>query len=346
MTIPTNHQVLLLRRFGGPEGFAGVERPMPHPDVGEVLVKVLAASVQYTDVIVRKGLYPGLDDDPPLVLGYDLVGEVVQVGPGVHGVSLGQRVAALTTTGSYAQYRTLRADQVIPVDATLDAAQVTTLILSWVTAHQLLHRDAHVRKGQTLLVIGAAGAVGQALVVLGQLAGCAVWGATHAPHARLVRRLGAIHVDSDLSDFAKVLPSGFDVVFDGIGEDGFSRAWRAVKKNGRLSAYGFSAGVSRAAPRAVLGFWRAKLWWWDTFSTGRRASFMSIAAVRREHPEWFRADLLTLLGMLGRGEIRPHVAERIGLDAVASAHLRLERGGLEGKIVLVPNPPIPAPAGA
>jgi NADPH:quinone reductase-like Zn-dependent oxidoreductase len=345
MTIPTIHRVLLLRKFGGPVGFTWVERPIPQPGVGEVLVKVLAASVQYTDVIVRKGLYPGLGDEPPLVLGYDLVGEVVQVGPAVHGVSLGQRVAALTTTGSYAQYRTLRADQVVPVDAALDAGQVTTLVVSWVTAYQLLHREAQVRKGQKLLVIGAAGAVGQALVVLGQLAGCVVWGASHARHAAFVRRLGATHVDSDLSDFAKVLPSGFDVVFDGIGEDGFSRAWLAVKQTGQLSAYGFAAGVRRGVPIAMLGFWRAKLWWWNRFSAGRRATFMSITALRKAHPEWFREDLLTLIGMLGRGEIRPRVAERIGLGAVAGAHLRLERGGLEGKIVLIPNQPTLVTAG-
>jgi len=309
---------------------------MPTPGVGQVLVKVLAASVQYTDVILRKGRYPDLKDKPPLVLGYDLVGEVVQVGPSVHGVAIGQRVADLTMTGSYAQYRTLEANRVTVVDAALDTAEATTLVLSWMIAYQLLHRDARVRKGQKLLVIGAGGAVGQALVVLGKLAGCEVWGASRARHAELIGTLGATHVDSDQADFAKVLPEGFDVVFDGIGEEGFSRAWRAVGKKGRLSAYGFSAGVKRNAPLALIGFWLAKLWWWNTFS-GARARFVSITALRDKHPEWFVADLGILLGMLARGEIKPRVAERIGLDAVADAHVRLERGGLEGKIVLVPE---------
>ena len=311
---------------------------MPHPGAGEVLVKVLAASVQYTDVILRKGRYPDLKDKPPIVLGYDLVGEVVLAGPGVHAVAAGQRVADLTMTGSYAQYRTLKADRVVVVDPDLDAGEATTLVLSWMIAYQLLHRDARVHEGQKLLVIGAAGAVGQALVVLGRLAGCDVWGAARARHADLVRTLGATHLDSDQADFAKVLPAGFDVVFDGIGENGFSRAWRAVGERGRLSAYGFSAGVKSNAPLALVGFWLAKLWWWNRFSGARRASFVSITSLRNQHPDWFVADLGALLGMLARGEIKPRVAERIGLDAVAGAHLRLEHGGLEGKIVLVPNP--------
>src|SRR5450432_793389 len=230
----------MLRKFGGPDGFAVIERPVPEPGAGEVLVKVLAASVQFTDVMLRKGQYPDLKERPPLVLGYDLVGEVVKAGPDVASPSVGQRVAELTVTGSYAQYRTLEASRATIVDAALDPAEVTSLVLSWMTAYQLLHRDACVRKGQKLLVVGAAGAVGQALVVLGKLAGCELWGATRPRHADVVRALGATHVDSDQADYGQVLPEGFDAAFDGIGEQGFSRTWRAVGPRGHLSAFGVS----------------------------------------------------------------------------------------------------------
>lgn len=335
--VPSTQRVVMLQRFGGADGLAIVEQPVPDPGRGEVLVKVLAASVQFTDVILRKGQYPDLKDKPPLVLGYDLVGEVVKIGPGGSALSLGQRVADLTMTGSYAQYRILEADRVAPVDAALDPGEVTSLVLSWMIGYQLLHRDAHVQKGQRLLVIGAAGAVGQALVVLGGLAGCEVWGAARAGHAALVRALGARHVDSDQANFAKVLPGGFDAVFDGIGEQGFSRAWRAVGPRGHLSAYGFSAGVQRNVPLALVGVWLTRLWLWNWFSGARSTSFVSITALRKRHPDWFVADLGVLVGMLARNAIRPRVAERIGLAGVADAHVRLERGGLEGKIVLLPN---------
>lgn len=337
MTTPATQRVLLLQSFGNTDGFAVVERAMPEPGLGEVLVKILAASVQFTDVILRKGRYPDLKDKPPLVLGYDLVGEVVKVGPGVVGLALGKRVADLTMTGSYAQYRTLQADRVTVVPATVDTAEATTLVLSWMIAYQLLHRDANVQKGQKLLVTGASGAVGQALVALGKLAGCEVWGAAHARHAALVSGLGASPVDSDRSDFANVLPDGFDVVFDGIGENGFSRAWRAVGRRGRLSAFGFSAGVKSNASLLLIGLWFAKLCWWNQFSLGRTASFVSIMSLRKEHPDWFAADLGALFDLLARGDIQPRVAERIGLGGVADAHRRLEQGGLEGKIVLIPD---------
>ncbi len=327
----------MLQKFGGPEGFTVVEKPVPVPGAGEVLVKVLAASVQFTDVILRKGQYPDLKAKPPLVLGYDVVGEITKVGPGVASLATGQRVADLTMTGSYAQYRTLRADSVVTVDAGLDPAEATTLVLSWMTAYQLLHRDACVLDGQRLLVIGAAGAVGQALVALARLAGCEVWGTARSRQADVVRALGATYVDSDHADLAAVARGGFDVVFDGIGQQGFSRAWRAVGPRGHLSAYGFSAAVQHNDSLARIGLWFVKLWWWNAFSRGRSASFFSITSLRQKHPEWFATDLGVLLGMLRRGDIKPRVAERIPLDAVADAHNRIERGGLDGKIVLVPN---------
>jgi NADPH:quinone reductase-like Zn-dependent oxidoreductase len=327
----------MLRSFGGPEGFTVVDRPVPEPGAGEVLVKVLAASVQFTDVMLRKGQYPDLKEKPPLVLGYDLVGEVVKVGPGVASPSVGQRVADLTMTGSYAQYRTLDAGRVVIVEPALDPVEVTALVLSWMTAYQLLHRDACVRSGQSLLVIGAAGAVGQALLALGKLAGCDMWGAARARHADVVRALGARHVDSDRADYAQVLAGGFDAVLDGIGEQGFFRTWRAVGSRGHLSAFGVSAAIQRNLSIARVGLWLAKLWLWNLVSGGRSASFYSITTMRRKHPDWFVADFGHLLGLLKRGEIKPRVAQRIGLDAVAEAHTRIERGGLEGKIVLVPD---------
>ena len=335
--LPIRQRVVLLRKFGGPDGFAVIEQRVPEPGAGEVLVKVLAASVQFTDVMLRKGRYPDLKDKPPLVLGYDLVGEVVKVGSGGTSPVVGQRVADLTMTGSYAQYRILKTDRVVVVDNTLDPAEATTLVLSWMTAHQLLHRDARVKKGQKLLVIGAAGAVGQALVVLGKLAGCEVWGAARARHADRVRALGASHLDSERADYREALTGGFDVAFDGIGERGFSRTWQAVGPHGHLAAFGVSAGIQRNVSIVRVGLWFARLWWWNTFSGGRSTSFYSITTVRKQHPDWFITDLEQLLGMVKRGEIKPRVAERIGLDDVADAHVRIERGGLEGKIVLVPN---------
>jgi NADPH2:quinone reductase len=120
--------------------------------------------------------------------------------------------------------------------------------LSWTTAYQLLHRAARVQRGQRVLVHGAAGAVGQALLALGRLAGLELWGTVRGEHAELIRELGATPIDYRREDFTRVLPGGFDVVFDGIGEEGYRRSFAALKPGGLLCAY----ATRRAYRRSVV----------------------------------------------------------------------------------------------
>lgn len=332
----SEQQVVMLDRFGGPEGFALVEQPMPAAGMGEVRVRMLAASVQFTDVIMRKGKYPDLKEKPPLVLGYDVVGEIDQVGPGVSGFQVGDRVADLTMTGSYARYRTLRADRMTRVPSGVDSAEAVTLVLSWATAYQLLHREAKVAKGQRVLIHGAAGAVGQALIALGRLAGLSMWGTARAEHAALVRSLGATPIDYKSEDPRVVVPEGFDAVFDGIGVRGFADSWSSVKQGGILCAFGVSSAVQDDSSLLVVGWWLLRVYLWNLLPTGKAARFYSVTAVRKKHPEWYRADLEELFRLLAKREIHPRVAERIGLDGVADAHRRIEAGGINGKIVVCP----------
>ena len=269
-------------------------------------------------------------------MGYDFVGEVDEVGAGVSDLRVGDRVADMTVVGSNAAYRTIRADRLTRVPAGVDAAEAATLILSWMTAYQMLHRASHVRPGQRVLVHGAAGAVGQALLVLGRLAGVEAWGAARGRHAQLVRALGATPIDYDREEFEHVVAGGFDVVFDGIGEEGFRRSFSAVRRGGLLCAYGYSAGVQGERRMATMLGWIARLYLWRWRPGGKRAGFYSINVMRARHPAWFREDLEQLFGLLASGAIRPRVAERVGFDGVAEAHRRLETGGLEGKLVLCP----------
>src|SRR5262249_2743406 len=152
--------------FGGPDELEVAEAPLPTAGRGEVRVRVLSSSLNYTEVLIRRHLYPQtMRLRPPFVMGYDVVGEIDQIGDGVRGFRLGDRVADMTVVGSNADYRTLRAGDVARVPAGVDAAEAATLILSWTTAYQLLHRAARVKRGERVLVQGAAGAVGQALLV-------------------------------------------------------------------------------------------------------------------------------------------------------------------------------------
>src|SRR5215813_11262973 len=251
------NRVVQLRRFGNPDELEVVEAPLPRAGRGEVRVRVLASSVEYTDVTIRRHVYPWVRRRPPFVMGYDVVGEIDQLGDGVSGFQLGDRVADMTVIGSNAAYRTLRADRLVRVPAGVDAAEAATLILSWTTAYQMLHRAARVQRGQRVLVHGAAGAVGQALLTLGRMAGLELWGTARGDHAALVRELGATPIDYQREDFTRVLPGGFDVVFDGIGEDGYRRSFAALKRGGLLCAYGYTAGVQAQRRLVTTLIWIA-----------------------------------------------------------------------------------------
>jgi len=175
--------------------------------------------------------------------------------------------------------------------------------------------------------------------VLGRLADIELWGTARGAHAALIRELGATPIDYQREDFTRVLPGGFDVVFDGIGEDGYRRSFAALKPGGLLLAIGFSASVQAQQRMRTIVMSIARMYLWRFLPGRKHARFYSINVMRARHPAWFREDLERLFGLLATGAIRPRVAERISFDEVAEAHRRLEAGGLEGKLVLCPDLP-------
>ncbi len=334
------NQVVRVGRFGDADGLEVVDAPMPTAGRGEVRVRVLASSLNYTDVLIRRHLYPQTARHrPPFVMGYDVVGDIDQVGPGVREFKVGDRVADMTVIGSNAAYRTLKADHLTRVPRDIDPAEAATLILSWMTAYQLLHRAARVKPGQRVLVHGAAGAVGQALIVLARQAGLEVWGAARGEHAPLVCELGGIPIDYEREDFTRVVEGGFDVVFDGIGEDGYRRSFAALRPGGLLLAIGYSAGVQAKQGMVTTLMTIARMYLWRFLPGGKHARFYSINVMRARHPAWFREDLERLFGLLATQAIRPRIAGRIPFEEVVDAHRRIEAGGLEGKLVLCPALP-------
>src|SRR5262245_52608650 len=343
MSEPRN-RVVQVRRFGDPDVIEVVDAPTPTAGPGEVRVRVLASSVEYTDVTIRRHVYAQTATlRPPFVLGYDVVGEIDQLGVGVSGFQLGDRVADMTVVGSNATYRTLRASDLTRVPAGVDAAEGAAAILKWTDRYPLPHRTARVQRGQQVLVQGAAGALGQALIVLGRMTGVELWGAARSAHAALIRELGATPIDYQHEDFTRALPGGFDFVFDGVGEDSYRRSFAALKPGGLLCAYGYSAGVQAQRRLLATLTWIARVYLWRRLLSwllgGKRVSIFSINLMRARHPAWFKQDLEQLFGLLAAGAIRPRIAKRISFDEVAEAHRRLEAGSLDGRLVLCPNFP-------
>jgi len=337
MSEPRN-RVVQVERFGDPHGLRVVDAPVPSAGPGEVRVRVLASSLNYTEVLIRRHLYPQtMRLRLPFVMGYDVVGQIDQISDDVRDFQIGDRVADMTVVGSNADYRTLRADDLTRVPVGVDAAAAAALILSWTTAYQLLHRAARVQRGQRVLVHGAAGAVGQALLVLGSLAGLELWGTARGEHVALVRALGATPIDYQREDFTRILPGGFDVIVDGVGENGYRRSYAALKRGGLLCAIGFSASVQAQRRMLPIMMEIARLYLWRLLPGGTRARFYSVNVMRARHPAWFKEDLAQLFALLASGTIRPRIAARISFDDVADAHRRLEAGGLDGKLVLCPD---------
>jgi NADPH:quinone reductase-like Zn-dependent oxidoreductase len=181
------YKSLLVTRFGGPEVFQVVEKDLRAPAAGEARIRVLAAPVCRPDVTVRQGasLYHGtpLGQKLPFTPGYAIVGVVDAVGPGIRNVCVGDRVGALTVVGGYSEYLYWKSSRLISVPPAADPAEAATLMLNYMVAYQALHRSAKVNAGETVLIIGASGGIGTALLQLGRLAGLKMYGvASRAKH--------------------------------------------------------------------------------------------------------------------------------------------------------------------
>ena len=346
------HTRIIVTHYGGPEELRVVEEECPAPKHGEVRVRVLAAGVSLPDLMMREGMHP---ETPrlPFTPGWDLVGVVERLGAGVSGIEPGQRVAALPITGAYAECVCLPPRELVPVPSGLDAAEAVSLVLNYVTAYQMLHRSAKVRPGQRVLIHGAAGGVGSALLQLGRLVGLEMYGTCSSRGASAVAELGAIPIDYQQQDFVtemhRLTSEGADVVFDGIGGLHIWRSRQALRPGGRVVAYGLTASLrggrlasGRAGRRhrfrrlAIFGVYIAGGW---LLPGRKRVVPYSIQWLKRLRPAWFRQDLLALFDLLHQQKIKPLIAQRLPLAEARHAHELLGQGGVTGKIVLVCNGP-------
>jgi NADPH:quinone reductase-like Zn-dependent oxidoreductase len=342
------HTRIVVTRYGGPEELRVVEEECPEPKAGEVRVKVQAAGVSLPDVMMREGIHP---ETPrlPFTPGWDLVGVVDRVGSGVSGIAPGATVAALPILGSYAEFVCLPDRELVPVPSGLDAAEAVCLILNYITAYQMMHRSVHVTAQQRVLIHGAAGGVGTALLQLGRLAGLEMYGTCSARAAAAVSELGAIPIDYQNQDFVneirRLTSDGVDVVFDGMGGSHMWRSRKVLRRGGRVVVYGLTASLSGGRLASGRGGRRNRFGAMPLFALYIAAGWLlpgrkrmvpySIQTLKRLKPALFREDLITLLDLLRRDQIKPLIARRFPLGEARSAHELLGKGGVTGKIVLV-----------
>ncbi len=312
---------------------------LPEPAAGEVRVKVLATSATFTDTLVRKGIYYGFKEPLPLSPGYDMVGVVDKLGAGISGtnIKVGQMVADLTVWGAYTEYMLRPVDSLVSVPPELDPGEAVSMILSYVTAYQLLHRAAKIKPGQRILVHGAGGAVGTSLLQLGRLLDLEVYGtASESKHA-LVESLGGIPIDYRNEDFLARMQAigGVDAAFDFIGGNHFKRSFKSLRKGGILVPYGFYDNAMGKGGSVPIDYIKVALW--NFLPNGRSTTFYSIADLRKKQPDWFSEDLTTLFGLLEEGKIKPAIERRMSLEDAVTAHKLIEDAAVKGRIVLEIN---------
>jgi NADPH2:quinone reductase len=338
---------IIVRRLGGPEVLETLEVEAPEPGQSDVRVRVLAAGVSFADLLMREGIHPE-KTLLPFTPGWDIVGVVEKTGDEVSQAMAGRMVAALPIHGGYAQHICLPQSELTPVPDGLDPAEAVSLVLNYVTAYQMMHRLGRASRGQRVLIHGAAGGLGTALLQLGRLAGLEMYGTASLATHQIVSDLGATPIDYQNADFVeeirRLTGEGVDVVFDGVGEANVWRSFQALRAGGRVIVYGFTSflqqgqlagglryrfrGITRPAWYAL----RALL------SPGRRRILpYSIQMLKRRKPAWFNEDLSVLLDLLRDRKIKPMIAERIPLREARRAQELLGRGSVKGKLVLVCN---------
>jgi NADPH:quinone reductase-like Zn-dependent oxidoreductase len=340
---------IIISKFGGPENLHLIDEEIPEPRANQVRVKILTAGVSLADILIREGVHPeSLFKRTPFCIGWDIVGVVDKIGDKASRTStwrIGDVVAALPIVGGYAEYLCLPSNQLVPVPSGLDPAEAVSVILNYTTAYQMLHRCAHTKSGESILIHGAAGGVGTALLQLGRLRGVEMYGTCSLSKEKIVSELGGKPIDYKSVDFVQEIftltENGVDVVFDGIGTKSLMRSYKTLRTGGRLIGYGFGS-MSKNGHRRTHQIVSNVITWINLLALNlipdrRKVIPYSIQTLKRRKPDWFREDLQILFNLLKDEKIKPKITARMPLNQAIQAHELLGTGSVTGKIVLICN---------
>ena len=327
-TLPATMIAIDPAETGGPEVLKPVERPVPKPGAGELLVKVAAAGVNRPDVMQRLGLYPP-PKGAPTIPGLEIAGEIVATGEGVDPARVGERVCALVAGGGYAHYAVAPAGQCLPVPQPLTMIEAAALPETFFTVWSNLFQRGGAAAGDTVLVHGGTSGIGTTAILLGKAFGLTVL-VTAGSDEKCARALeiGAAHaINYKIQDFVEsvkqVAPGGVQVVLDMVGGDYVSRNLACLAEEGRHVSIAAQRGAKAEIPLWPIMAKRLTL----TGSTlrARSVEFKSALADELRREAWPHLEA---------GRIRPVIDSVFPLEAAADAHRRMESSEHVGKIVL------------
>jgi NADPH:quinone reductase len=334
------YKSIMLTKKGTPDVLKLMEQPLRNPDPTEVRIRIICTGVGFTDVIMRYGYYPYAPKKLPFAPGYEIIGTIDALGSEVTGWKVGDRVAALTVHGGYAEYIYLSPDDLVAVPDGLDPAEALCLILNYTTAYQMLHRTAKIQKGNTIFLTGASGGVGNAMLELGKLENLKMYGTASKSKFDLVESLGGIPIDYKSQNFVKVVKEktggkGVDAAFDGIGTSYLMKTYSLVKKDGVFVSFGITGSIKNGKSALLplinsftsLGLTR--------ILPGKKSIFYGITAIYRKDKQPFKADLPKLFTLLKEGKLHPVIATKMPFTEARQANEMLEKGQVNGKIILL-----------
>lgn len=336
-------QQVQIHRHGGPRVLRVVEAPRPAPQAGQVLVRTAFAGVNFADIMTRLGLYPGAPR-LPMVPGYEVAGEVVQVGPEVRDLTIGDKVFAITRFGGYGSHVVVPRVQVRVVPQGIPLESAAALPVTYLTAYLMMFELGNLRPGQTILVQSAGGGVGTAAVQLARISGARIFGTASASKHEQLREMGVeLCIDYHNEDFVARVKEvtngrGVDLILDAQGPLSFKRSFEALAPLGTLVMYGVQHNIGRTrvlssplkllreiltvrfapipmmnANRGIYGFHLGRLW---------------------HHPEPMEAALGRLIAWLSEGRISPVVDKAFPYQQAAQAHTYIQERRNFGKVLL------------
>lgn len=321
-------KAVLCKAFGPPESLVVEDVPSPIPQKTEVVISVHAASVNFPDLLVIQDKYqfkPKLPFSP----GGEVAGTVSAVGAGVTSLAPGDRVVAWSPYGCFAEEVALPEGHVIKIPDALDLVTASTLLVAYGTTHHALVDRAHLKAGETLVVLGAAGGVGLAAIEMGRLLGARVIACASSDDKLEVCKSHGAHelvnyAREDLKERLKALaPDGVDVVYDPVGGPYAEATLRAIAWKGRYLVIGFAAGDIPRIPLNLVLLKGCQIVgvFWGAFTTRESARY--------------REGLAEVFQWAIDGKLRPHIGARYPLDEAGKALAEMADRKVKGKVVLV-----------
>lgn len=334
-------------KAGPPEVLDVRESPDPQPKAGEIRIRVEAAGVNFADILGRMGLYPDLPR-MPVVVGYEVAGQVDEVGEGVDPAWVGRDVLAPTRFGGYSDVVCVPERQVAQRPDGMSAEIGAALPINYLTAYQLTCVMGGLRSGETMLVHSAGGGVGIAAIQLAKHVGAKVIGTASERKHDFLKQLGVDHcIDYRTEDFEQRVReitdgAGVELVLDAVGGKSFKKSYRVLAPTGRLGMFGISSAAT-GKRKSFVSFFKmaASMPWFQFTPVALINQNKGVFGVNLGHlwdeAERVRGWLDTLLDLYQAGVVKPVVAAKFSFDEAAQAHHYIQDRKNIGKVLLVPG---------